>query len=91
MIHDSGIANLKQLVKLERLRISNMEITDKSMPYLEQMTNLRELELIWTKVSRTGIATLKNFPHLRKLIISSDASLSDDSMEVLENCPNWNR
>ncbi len=82
VIHDQGIANLQPLVNLQRLRISNTEIKDKSMTYLESMGDLREFELIWTSVTNRGIAVLKKFPHLRKLTVSSP-SIDNQGLKVL--------
>jgi hypothetical protein len=48
-----------ELQQLERLSLANSGATDASLKSLQDLVNLRELDLSGTKVSEQGAATLR--------------------------------
>jgi Leucine-rich repeat (LRR) protein len=62
-------------------------MSDEAMGYLPSLSRLEWLEIGGGKITRTGIANLKNCPSLRRLYVH-DIDLSGDSLAWLSNLKN---
>ena len=58
-IDDTGAVNLRNLVHLEVLNISENNVTDKTVEVLKALTQLQVLNITKTQVTKNGVATLK--------------------------------
>ena len=77
---------LASLRKLEKLHISlhfltNINVQDKGLSLLKDLTNIQELRLAQTKITGPGLAT---FTNLRKLDLNY-STFGDDGMKYLAN------
>jgi F-box and leucine-rich repeat protein 14 len=65
---NAGIAQLAPLVNLEELWLGGCEnVSDEAMDTVGRLTHLRVLSIVKTKVSGTGLASLKGLIQLREL------------------------
>ena len=58
-ITDAGLVHLKELKKLESLRLTDTKITDAGLVHLKGLTKLRYLNLSDTQVTNAGVANLQ--------------------------------
>ncbi len=72
---DLGAGRLAELKQLQKLSLAGSGVSDKALPPLGDLTNLRELDLTGTKVTASGIAKLKEALPNCKII--SDVAGSD--------------
>jgi hypothetical protein len=64
-ITDAGLAHLKNLPKLEWLRLDGTEVTDAGLEHIKGMPQLRLIHLYATHVTERGVADLrKALPNL---------------------------
>src|SRR5229473_7744538 len=73
------MGQIERLTGLQKLVLSEANVTDQDLAHLGKMTNLRTLKLDRTQVTNAGIAHLKELVNLEKLSLAntrvSDAGL----------------
>ncbi|CAN5370515.1 hypothetical protein BH09PLA1_BH09PLA1_12270 [soil metagenome] len=80
----SVVPSLLGLPKLRELRLAGMEITDRSVDDLLQLTSLYQLDLRATGITFDGLTRLQELPNLRDLNIS-DGQISERELATLTN------
>ena len=82
-VDETELQHLSKLKGLKSLRLSNIQITDKGMKYLSDLTSLEELEIFSSKpqITDEGIKYLVNNKKLKNLSIS--AAITDDGIKSL--------
>ena len=91
-ITDEGIKHLAKLPILNRLRLDQMitgqgqelRITDKSLPYIMQMSKLIDLAMVSLAVTDEGIQQLSAHPTLRYLNVFGCDLVTDAGIDVLQ-------
>ncbi len=68
--NDSGLAHLRGLVNLERLRIENSDVTDAGLIHLRKLTDLTALDLTRAQVRGPGLDHLRGMTRLEELNLS---------------------
>lgn len=81
-IQDDGLAQLINLVELERLNLANTAITDVGMEQIGKITTLQQLNLSSTKISNQGAQALRNLSELQQLNLARTA-VSDEGLSTL--------
>ncbi|MDR3183599.1 MAG: hypothetical protein LBT89_11910 [Planctomycetaceae bacterium] len=81
-ITDAGLAPLKKLTKLRKLRISNnTAITDKAAETLAEMPSLQDIDVSQTSFGNKGLAQLRTLPNLKRLNLYTTA-ITDSGLDV---------
>jgi len=80
---DADLALLKKLVWLERLDLSNTQITDAGLPHLEEMASLKWLDLSRTQITDAGLAHLKGMARLF-LVDLTGTRVTDAGLQELQ-------
>ena len=72
---------------MEILNLSYTKVTDLTIPYLQQMTALKQLDLSYTSITDKGIDNLMlllpRMPAFNKLLITGDAAISKKARSSL--------
>ncbi len=80
-LEKEGLASLKELPQLVRLRLDNCRLTDDGLQSLQGLTHLQELYLVGTSITDAGLARLKKLTELRGLWLGrtgvTDAGLAN--------------
>jgi len=66
-ITDSGLSNLKDLSKLQKLIFCQCDISDAAMVHLKELTNLHHLNLESTNITDVGLVNIKGLTYLKHL------------------------
>lgn len=86
-IADVAMANLKGWKQLERLNLRGTDVTDTSLSYVGELTNLRSLDLSFTQVTDNGLDHLGNLTRLEELAIGGN-KVTGAGLQVLRLLPN---
>ena len=76
--------HLKELSKLEVLRLGDQQLTDGSMQYIGQLTSLRSLALWGTGISDKGLKHLRDLTNLTFLALNN-CKITDEGLSYLKN------
>ncbi len=74
-LSDRGLRCLSKM-QLESLDLRGAEITDETMPYVAQLTNLRELELQKCSTTNAGLAELTKLKSLRSIHLTNNPQIT---------------
>lgn len=91
-IGDKGVAYIAQIKSLEKLELINTQATDRCLPYLKNMHNLRTLVLYRDREQRftkAGLEDIKNLKQLKKLnldVLWATDAVIKDLQQALPNC-----
>jgi Leucine-rich repeat (LRR) protein len=66
-ITDAGLAHLRELKKLRKIRISKTAITDAGMSGLAKCETLEDVDVSQTKIGDNGVRELRALPRLKNL------------------------
>ena|SRR5690554_2588315 len=87
LINDEGIAFLKEIDIIKELRLKGINITDKAVPHLNQLTSLTLLHLGGTQISCAGVAGLTGLKQLKTLLFSPNDIENDKLSGFLKALP----
>ncbi len=91
---DQGFSSIKDISSLEHLELMNTRVTDRSLPLLKELPNLRSLTLCHsanfdTQFTASGLQDMKALTKLKKLYVSgglaSDAAVNE-LRKALSDC-----
>ncbi len=60
LLPDAELARLTEITRLESLYLEGDDLTDAKLSHIEKMTDLRELHLVYTKVTKEGVAKVQH-------------------------------
>ncbi len=83
---DAGLADLKDLNHLRKLRIHGTKVTDEGMRHLKGMAKLEELMLSDTRVTDKGLSNLKGLKNLKEIDLGTlygQADITDAGLAEL--------
>lgn len=77
------LSSLGKLTRLQNLEFSSVPITDENMIFLSDLSELKSLSLVHTKVSGPGLAHLSELPKLTDLQIMVDTRRTGFDMSAI--------
>ncbi len=86
---DAGIDKLSKATRLKTLRLTSLHIGDDSLKNIDQLKNLKVLDLNGTNISDKILEKLSHM-HLRELHLSS-TNVTDEGIRHLTNCGTLDR
>jgi Leucine-rich repeat (LRR) protein len=90
----AGFADLTGLGQLERLHVQSRSLDDRVVPYLNELSNLRHINLFETNVGAASIELFRHLPHLNHLTTSThhvhiEPVDSPDGVKVTASLSGW--
>jgi len=89
-VGDTFAAGLPQFKRLTFLAADGSRITDKGLPYLAQLLELRDLTLRRTRITDAGIMQLKALPKIEYMLVGESRTTSLGRHKLQQTMPNCN-
>lgn len=81
-ITDSSLVHLKQLKRLEGLRLHDTRVTDSGLAHLKDITGLISLDLVGSQFTDAAVIQIKQLSNLSHLMLDG-TQLSDTGLKIL--------